>query len=567
MRMIQAQLDPDALDGIGQTKIAESDGNNDATVQQLLGVLESTALDPPPIRASSEWTSSSSVAQESNTADTQPAVPAIREPGARRITVWFNAWKYESTAQVWAGLADCIVQQIGERMKPVQRELFWFRLQKRRFDGAKIRRKIYEEMFAAFGGAILRWAPAYLAGSVFLVISALLGHWKSAEGVFFLGFVGSWAQALLAKHKTKTEPARVSLGEFVRAPDYAASLGFIHEVVEDLRQVFSLIPKKDLPMVVFIDDLDRCSPGKVADVVEAINLFLAGEFPDCMFIMGIDDEMVAAALDRAHSDVIAKLPRYAKSTSIGWRFMDKFVQLPFVIPPAAEEDLTRYVESLMSRDGLQADVGMRARDLAARVVEQNSTASKTPRQIVREVSGKESLEPGQQESLERDVRTIQDMNEDIKKFTDQQKDLSDTICHYAKLYFDNPRDAKRFVNLFRFYYFLQAARQARGQHVSSLDQLCRWLAFSLKWPEVVRWVRYQISQDGSSDSPFVALEELGGASSDLVAWQNAMDKSFGLNLEQVSWLNDRELYEFLKNEASEFKPVDRLSSCFGKGLW
>jgi hypothetical protein len=423
-------------------------------------------------------------------------------------------------------------------------------------------------MFSAFVRAILLWSPAYLAVLVAVIVAAIHGHWKSAGGLFTVELIASWAQVLWAKVKTEKEPARVSLGEFVRAPDYAAKLGFVHEVVEDLRRVFALIPKKDLPMMVFIDDLDRCSPGKVADVVEAINLFLAGEFPDCIFIMGIDDEMVAAALDKAHSDVIAKLPGYAKSTSIGWRFMDKFVQLPFVIPPAAEEDLTRYVESLLPQGGPHEDIDMHARDLAARVVEESTPSSTTAGQVVEQVSDRRTLAPHQQEALKKEVKIIQEMNEDIKNFTDREEKLRDTILQNAKLYFDNPRDTKRFVNLFRFYYFLRAARQARDQQVSSVQQLCRWLAFSLKWPEVVRWLRrHQVPQDASSDSPLATLEQLGATSESLAAWQNGMDKAFGLRLGQASWLGDASLYEFFRKEASGFKHKDRLSSCSNKGLW
>jgi hypothetical protein len=51
-----------------------------------------------------------------------------------KVTVWFNAWKYQSTEQVWAGLADSIVTQVAARMDPVERELFFLELNLRRQD-------------------------------------------------------------------------------------------------------------------------------------------------------------------------------------------------------------------------------------------------------------------------------------------------------------------------------------------------------------------------------------------------------------------------------------------------
>ena len=54
--------------------------------------------------------------------------------------------------------------------------------------------------------------------------------------------------------------------------------------------------------MIFVDDLDRCSPAKVGEVIEAINLFLAGEYPNCAFVIGIDAEVVAASMEVVHED-------------------------------------------------------------------------------------------------------------------------------------------------------------------------------------------------------------------------------------------------------------------------
>jgi hypothetical protein len=450
----------------------------------------------------------------------------------------------------------------------VERELFWFRLQLRRLDASKIRLRIHEEILSAFAGKVMSWFPVYLGGLAALSFAMLKHAWLPAGGLLAAQLAAGWIQFWKAKSETERQPAHINLGDFVQAPDYAANLGFVHEIVEDLRRVFQLIPRKHLPMVVFIDDLDRCSPGKIAAVVEAINLFLAGEFPECMFILGIDDEMVAAALDMAHSDVIAKLPKYARSTSIGWRFMDKFVQLPFVIPPPAQEDLMRYVESLLSQGGAHLDVSMQARDMAARVIEENAPSSSTPDQVVGQVSSKQVLAPEQQQILKKEVAIIQEMNQNIKEFSDQDKGIRDAISKHANRYFNNPRDTKRFVNLFRFYFFLRAARLARKQQVPTVDQLCRWIAFALRWPEVARWLRGNpMPQDASSTSTLKALEVIAGRRGAVADWKRGMDKAFGLKVEQTPWLGDEDLYEFLKRESVDLAEEDRLSSCSNKGLW
>jgi hypothetical protein len=362
-------------------------------------------------------------------------------------------------------------------------------------------------------------------------------------------------------------PARITLGEFVEAPDYRANLGFIHEVVEDLKRVFRVIPAKYLPMVIFIDDLDRCSPGKVADVVEALNLFLAGEFPDCMFVLGIDDEMVAAALDKAHSEVIAKLPGYARSTSIGWRFMDKFVQLPFVIPLPGDVELTRYVESLLSQGPQPGSLDMDARDLAARVVERGQDDPSKSERVVEEVASKKPLTGRQRGALKKEVEILQDMSRDIKNFSDRQDQIRNLIVTVGRQFSNNPRDVKRFVNVFRFFYFLRAAREARKEPVPSLEQMSRWIVLSLRWPEVVRWLRRTSAASGfATDSVFREFENTAGAASALEPWQSGVASTFRLKAAEVSWLSDGSLYEFLRSE-SKLAIDERLSASSGKGFW
>jgi hypothetical protein len=116
MRMIQAQLDPDNPVFRRVKTTGALDKQTSATIKQIEDVIQAGGQDPKP---------------------EQIDVGTIKN----RVTVWFNAWKYESTDQIWAGLADSIVKQVTERLSPVERELFFFRLHLKRLDIAKIRQK------------------------------------------------------------------------------------------------------------------------------------------------------------------------------------------------------------------------------------------------------------------------------------------------------------------------------------------------------------------------------------------------------------------------------------------
>jgi hypothetical protein len=507
----------------------------------------------------------------------------------QRLTIWFNVWEYESTEQVWAGLADAIVRQFAKRLGPIEREKFWLYLHMRRLDADKIRRTIYERIMTFWWHRMYPWLVVLVSASVGSAALAIAGGTfnnplmqSMGFGGITLSFLVGAIQAFMQYRAVNNEPAEISLGEYVQVPDYSAKLGFVHHVKEDLQRVFEVIEKigKHSPMVIFIDDLDRCSPEKVADVVEAINLFLGGEFQNCMFVLGMDPEMVAAALEEAHSKVIAKLPADAMDTPIGWRFMDKFVQLPFVIPPAEMGDLENYARSLLSgriREGqIDEQVSVAANDATPELGD-----PKKIEQTAQELAEKHNLNDDQQRGLTRILEqraSFNIMKRGIDSFSDQDSEIREIVLNTAPEFSSNPRELKRFFNMFRFLFFLKWAREGRGQPSPSLDQLRRWVKLSLKWPEVVRWLRRSYGgreewTQRDKDKAIISatatrlrqLEDIA-KNNDLKAWQAVAKEELQLEVENRPWIADKSLMEFFHEEYN-LNEKDRLSDAAGKGLW
>ncbi len=59
-------------------------------------------------------------------------------------------WRYQSSDQVWAGLADAIVRQVSDRLSPYEREKFLLRLNLNRVDTQVIRNKIWDFILNIF---------------------------------------------------------------------------------------------------------------------------------------------------------------------------------------------------------------------------------------------------------------------------------------------------------------------------------------------------------------------------------------------------------------------------------
>jgi len=547
MRMIQAQLDPDNPVFRRVKTAGAPDKQSSATIKQIEDVIQAGGQDPKP---------------------DQIDVGTFKN----RVTVWFNAWKYESTDQIWAGLADSIVKQVTDRLSPVERELFFFRLHLKRLDIAKIREKITDGLLSKLYELFVRWWWLYL---VIPVATYYVQHWKlvasylpSISAITLLGGdLGLLVfQAILARRRNLSAPAKIELGDLVRAPDYDANLGFIHQVTEDLKITLELVAPSSRPLVIFIDDLDRCSPGKVCAVVEAVNLFLAGEFEHCMFVLGIDDEVVAAALNKAHADVFAQMPAYARATSIGWRFMDKFVQLPFIMPPPTPSEMANYAQSLLATKEMKGKLTMQARRKVATSVEEDQTG-KSIEAIVEEIEQALHLDPAQKSELANDAATIAKMNKDIKEFTDNDNGIVQIIKSGIKSFSRNPREAKRYVNSFRFYYFLRSALLARRAQAPSVEQLSRWIVLSLRWPAIVRWLRTTESNlEKPKTNGLTELSKLVEESKDRASWAEGAADLIGLDEKNIAWVSDEQLFEFFKNE-HELPETEQLSSSIGQGLW
>ncbi len=293
-----------------------------------------------------------------------------------RPTVWFNPWMYQSGEQVWAGLAHEIISQVTRRLPRAERERFWLELNLSRIDREAVRRRAYHLATTRLAPVALGLVAtvvltgALLAAAALLpALGAFLGNAAAAVGSAGSALVVGAGAVRLARFFGEsadnafrglvTQPDLLGPGaadgfvnEVATTPGYRSRTGFLHLVQTDMRQVLDLVATGERPLVVFVDDLDRCSPGTVAQVIEAINLFLAGEFPNCVFVLAMEPEVVVAHVEAAYPELAGTLPGGGRS-GLGWRFLEKIVQLPLSVPLLDDADrLPAFVRALLGVSGL-----------------------------------------------------------------------------------------------------------------------------------------------------------------------------------------------------------------------
>jgi CheY-like chemotaxis protein len=119
-------------------------------------------------------------------------------------------------------------------------------------------------------------------------------------------------------------------------------------------------------LVIFIDDLDRCSPESVFRVFEAVKLYL--DSPHFIFVIGFDQQVI--------SEVILKEKKYSDSTT-SRGYLEKIVQTGYPIPKPSDDLVKDLINRYMQESGTTKIFDEAAKSL---IIEQNE---RNPRRIKR----------------------------------------------------------------------------------------------------------------------------------------------------------------------------------------
>jgi KAP-like P-loop domain-containing protein len=432
------------------------------------------------------------------TADPDPAGGDVPDLDEQRWlpTVWFNPWTYQTGQQVWAGLAQEIIAQTTRRMRRAEREHFWLRLNLRRVDEHTVRRHIYALIFGrilpitiAAGfltvvGLVLlaaglpRWTGLILAAGSPAALAVLLAG--QAWAVLRSGVSGMLASLVRPAFRLRgfagTQGKDASAG-LVRSPDYAKEGGYLAAWRQDLSEVLNLVATPDRPLVVFIDDLDRCSPGTVVEVIEAINAFLAGEFANAIFVVAMEPRMVAAHIETAYQDLVAKVKDATgyedAGAGLGWRFLEKFIQLPLTLPAMVPDQSADLLHSLFP-----AEAGPLP---PARQEFPAAEALRPPESLAQAVQLADSPAVTHGPAAKEAVRDYVD-----RQLSVDTPGLQAIIDYSSRMLAPNPRELKRFANLFRFFVMITTERRLLGLPTpESLDALAKLAVLAIRWPALV----------------------------------------------------------------------------------
>ena len=171
-------------------------------------------------------------------------------------------------------------------------------------------------------------------------------------------------------------------------------------------------------LVVLIDDLDRCNPDRIIEILEAIKLFLSVK--KTTFIIAVDERVVKYAIKE-------KYPvQQDDYTDISKDYIEKIIQLPIRLPELSSIDVENYLMLLV----YEMYLGDKFQTIVNKIYEEGVLFNQ--QRITSE--------------------QIDDYCKDIKYESDELMQLRNTIVNIKNVVADslkgNPRQAKRFLNMF-----------------------------------------------------------------------------------------------------------------------
>jgi len=228
------------------------------------------------------------------------ALSLIDESVSDAICVWFNAWQYDHEPYPVVPLALTIAERVDSEIPESDRHenaSRWITL-----------REIGTALRALASGLTLK--TPFLDVNVKGILSELDRSEGTSEG----------------------EPLRPGL--------YQKAFGLLQAA-----SATAADGTERPPIVVFIDDLDRCLPQHALRLLQAIRLVFSQ--PGFIFVLALDRDPIVHYLTREYEKIGMDHPQ-----SCARSYLDKMVQLPLWLPPHKAR-FRGFIETLLKRDELK----------------------------------------------------------------------------------------------------------------------------------------------------------------------------------------------------------------------
>jgi hypothetical protein len=221
--------------------------------------------------------------------------------------------------------------------------------------------------------------------------------------------------------------------------DYRRHLGIISAIRKDFEAMSKALAsfaesegEEPMRIILYIDDLDRCRPDRVVEVLEAVHLLLA--FPLFVVVVGVDPRWLRRCLQAHYPELLGEVSDKATlRTSTPQDYLEKIFQIPFALRPMNGSSFTSLMSDLLGPVAAEsAPGGPRAAASAVTAL----PAAKREADAPPPPAGGQAPAGG--------IETLLQRSKQLELTGDEHRDVREL----AGL-FNGPRAVKRFVNTYR----------------------------------------------------------------------------------------------------------------------
>ncbi len=450
---------------------------------------------------------------------------------ARRpwIVIPFNAWQAEHLAPPWwafyqairRGCFEAIRTEGDEPWQPRPRLPVWLRRARSRLRGFDrwLDLWLHEYVWRLLNPKIRALLVTAATGSALLAFLYWRGYFgitgehsdsagfilTSGVGLFAAGLTGIsaiWGFGAVLTESimpgTDTLAERLSLGA--------------GDPFDRFRAHFrDMMRRVQRPVMVIIDDLDRCRPEFVVDLVRGIQTLLRS--PRVVFVILGDRDWIERAFE-AHHRAMSKID-VGPEQSFGARFVEKAIQMSFILPGLGQDSRGAYVRRvLMGAQGGAAQPNqslppqrrVEARTVAAQEIARQAaqpvpatgappaldTASivNLTMQALNLVPPAAAGETRAASDAAAAEQVEQIVNEELAINAAVDARVESAVGHelekLAAFFPANPRQIKRIVNAITMYYAVALQRPGVEPNHDFRFQLALWVIIMTEWPRTWR---------------------------------------------------------------------------------
>ena len=298
----------------------------------------------------------------------------------RHQVISFNAWRYHKAEEIWTALVE---SSAAARDKQIPRLIrLRFLVLSGYIHEARIAIRKLWGRFLAGARRLENWITSSVVGIGLLYSIGVIESPNINSSSKLVNYVKPWALVFFSDSVLPIAffilvlfSLLVCLGKLGRiflrpfstqfevylAQRKANTTERRHMTQMDMNVISSMLRKfgrgtessKKPPIVVLLDDLDRCPPNRIVEILEAVNLF----FDDLPFvtIFGLSPSVVSKAIANEYKFLLRKEAQLDELEAFGRSFLQKIIHIPFQLPPAG--NLDNYVTGLMIRpkDGVRKE--------------------------------------------------------------------------------------------------------------------------------------------------------------------------------------------------------------------